>query len=358
MRYARTLVLACLAMNAVAAGAAQLETRLVGFLPESLKTLEAPTGPLSDSLDDVTIFGTGFHSATVDYGSIRSFSRSFSEGDTYSGWATASFTDDLTFDVPGLEGTVGTVVIGLGVDGDLSHLTAGASGSDRFMGEVGYEVIVERNGGQLHVRSGTLRIRPGPDGTGGEEQFFNSPFGSFDVELPVVFGSAFEMTVQLTARSAAWAIDTAPPGATHTAISDLTNTLQWEGIREVRDSEDQVRADFELSSGSGVDWRNAIALEGPLRGDANNDGLVSGSDLIAVQQHFGKVGPPHDGTLLGDANDDGSVTGADLIAVQENFGKALNPAVPEPATLLLFVLGVPWVASRRLGAPRAPRSDG
>ena len=75
-----------------------------------------------------------------------------------------------------------------------------------------------------------------------------------------------------------------------------------------------------------------------LLGDANNDGQVTGADLIAVQQNFGNTGTD-DGTLLGDANDDGQVTGADLIAVQQNFGNTLAPVaaqVPEPATLLII----------------------
>ncbi len=75
-----------------------------------------------------------------------------------------------------------------------------------------------------------------------------------------------------------------------------------------------------------------------LMGDANNDGLVSGLDLIAVQQNFGNTGTA-DGVLLGDANDDGQVSGQDLIAVQQNFGTTLTlpgaPA-PEPATSILL----------------------
>ena len=48
---------------------------------------------------------------------------------------------------------------------------------------------------------------------------------------------------------------------------------------------------------------------------------------------------------LGDANDDCLVTGADLISVQQNFGNLIGPpALPEPTTALLlgvftFVLG-------------------
>jgi hypothetical protein len=78
-----------------------------------------------------------------------------------------------------------------------------------------------------------------------------------------------------------------------------------------------------------------------LLGDANQDGLVTGADLISVQQNFAETGAV---PLQGDANHDGLVTGADLISVQQNFGKTLGPAgatVPEPATAaLLIILGM------------------
>ena len=83
-----------------------------------------------------------------------------------------------------------------------------------------------------------------------------------------------------------------------------------------------------------------------LLGDANNDKLVTGADLISVQQNFGTdYGAGCDGLGLGDANDDCLVTGADLIVVQQNFGKALAAPVPEPAAFAMFAvllgLGVP-----------------
>jgi len=76
----------------------------------------------------------------------------------------------------------------------------------------------------------------------------------------------------------------------------------------------------------------------PLWGDANNDGQVTGADLIAVQANFGGSGPA-DGLLFGDANDDGKVTGADLINVQQNFGNTFGPVsaeVPEPTSACLL----------------------
>ena len=93
----------------------------------------------------------------------------------------------------------------------------------------------------------------------------------------------------------------------------------------------------------------------PLLGDANNDNQVTGGDLISVQQNFGKdyTNGACDGMGLGDANDDCLVTGSDLISVQQNFGKTAAPAVPEPATMLLWGGGL-LAAVRGTAKPRQP----
>lgn len=78
-----------------------------------------------------------------------------------------------------------------------------------------------------------------------------------------------------------------------------------------------------------------------LFGDADNDGAVSGSDLLAVTNNFGNTGPA-DGFLLGDCDDDGAVTGADLLCVTNNFGNTLagvqSAPVPEPNSLVLLLV--------------------
>ena len=82
-----------------------------------------------------------------------------------------------------------------------------------------------------------------------------------------------------------------------------------------------------------------------LIGDANKDGLVTGADLISVQQSFGSTGSA---PLQGDANNDGLVTGADLISVQQNFGAVASAAsIPEPATAVLVGLGLLAATGRR-----------
>ena len=62
---------------------------------------------------------------------------------------------------------------------------------------------------------------------------------------------------------------------------------------------------------------------------------LTANDRAALRHLYGLA------LLLGDANNDGQVTGADLIAVQQNFGNVLGPAsssVPEPATLAMLGL--------------------
>ena len=92
---------------------------------------------------------------------------------------------------------------------------------------------------------------------------------------------------------------------------------------------------------------------GPLLGDANNDDLVTGADLISVQQNFGTVYPSDpscDGMGLGDANSDCLVTGADLITVQQNFGNVAggqDAALPEPATGGLLAASILMLRRRR-----------
>jgi len=99
-------------------------------------------------------------------------------------------------------------------------------------------------------------------------------------------------------------------------------------------------------------------IQSVLFGDADNDGAVAGSDLLAVTNNFGSTGVAN-GLLLGDADDDGAVAGSDLLAVTNNFGSTLGSLesgglesganVPEPATAVALLLGasLATIAMRR-----------
>ena len=114
-------------------------------------------------------------------------------------------------------------------------------------------------------------------------------------------------------------------------------------------------------------------------GDATDDGIVDGADLVAVQTNYGAIAraqsldsPRNPGSglpqevlqeiaatnvtaelLSGDANHDRQVSGQDLITVQQNFGVDTNPSsasvpIPEPATFVVLAFGyLTFLAVRR-----------
>jgi hypothetical protein len=84
-------------------------------------------------------------------------------------------------------------------------------------------------------------------------------------------------------------------------------------------------------------------------GDFNGDGLVDASDYDAWRNAFGSVSQ-----LDADGNSDRVVDAADYVVWRTHFGQAVgrgagasgNDAVPEPATLLLLLMGVPAICRR------------
>jgi hypothetical protein len=77
-------------------------------------------------------------------------------------------------------------------------------------------------------------------------------------------------------------------------------------------------------------------------GDANEDGAVDLTDLIALGQNYGESGD----WAAGDFNNDGTVDLSDLIPLGQNYGTdyfaSSTPGItvtPEPATMSLLGLG-------------------
>ena len=82
-----------------------------------------------------------------------------------------------------------------------------------------------------------------------------------------------------------------------------------------------------------------------LVGDLNGDDIVGGDDLDIVRGSWGQSVDP--GCLLcGDPSGDGLVGSADLDIVRADWG-ASAPAVPEPSTFVLLLVGAVFAAFRR-----------
>jgi hypothetical protein len=98
-------------------------------------------------------------------------------------------------------------------------------------------------------------------------------------------------------------------------------------------------------------------------GDANLDGSVNFSDLLALAQNYGK---PDSAWSAGDFNYDGATNFNDLLALAQNYGVSVSAsvgadvsaafagaAVPEPGMLGLLWGGVGLLCRRRRHASGA-----
>jgi len=87
-------------------------------------------------------------------------------------------------------------------------------------------------------------------------------------------------------------------------------------------------------------------------GDANSDWLIDSADLAIWQENYDPLGLNDNTFYMGDWNCDGLIDSADLALWQQHYDPigTLNVTAehtPEPATLLLLVLGGPLLLKRR-----------
>jgi hypothetical protein len=96
-----------------------------------------------------------------------------------------------------------------------------------------------------------------------------------------------------------------------------------------------VDSDFILQGGGGLapTIHNGVICVGTGPGDADLDGVVGRSDLLALEAGFGRQGA---GWAGGDFNLDGQVDWIDYLALKENFGRRFPGAVPEPTSCLML----------------------
>ncbi|MCA9234813.1 MAG: hypothetical protein KDA44_05055 [Planctomycetales bacterium] len=127
------------------------------------------------------------------------------------------------------------------------------------------------------------------------------------------------------------------------------------GVNEFTDADIAAFASAEDTTSLGMTgtafFDNFLVTDGVL-GDFDLDGDVDGADLATWESAYGV-------SAAGDATADGQTTGADFLVWQRQYGVNLFPAtpvssaVPEPAAIVLALLGV--AALRRRGSGNHPR---
>jgi hypothetical protein len=100
------------------------------------------------------------------------------------------------------------------------------------------------------------------------------------------------------------------------------------------------------SFGSDVALLEVILV--PFPGDYNGNGTVDAADYVVWRDSLGQTA-----ALAADGDDNGIIDGRDYDVWRGNFGKlagsgsVTNIAIPEPATLLMLVVGISWMFSRQ-----------
>ncbi|MBN2022673.1 MAG: BNR-4 repeat-containing protein [Pirellulales bacterium] len=105
------------------------------------------------------------------------------------------------------------------------------------------------------------------------------------------------------------------------------------------------------STVSVLEWnaRAYFAALEPAPGDANGDGCVNAADAAVLAAHW--FGDATDGPSQGDFNRDGRVDDLDLAILSANWQDAPGaPALPEPASAVLLVLGLATLLIWKRGA--------
>ena len=97
---------------------------------------------------------------------------------------------------------------------------------------------------------------------------------------------------------------------------------------------------------SEVQFLEVTGESGGLEGDLNGDGFVGSADLDIVR---GAWGQSVSGAAAGDPSGDGVVGSADLDIIRANWGatSSASAVVPEPASILMILLGTIGVFAMR-----------
>lgn len=247
----RLLATATATLILISAGASAATVTYV----TAITSAQSSTGYDSDSVlqqigtsagySAVTGFASATTSVTVGQGWARGSAEASAGGDpaTGSGSVQGMWVDDFTFSAPSQSG-MGTATVTLNVSGSLSASSGGSPGN---------HAGADWN---LYFKAGTVsqpfvglgQIGASPSGVVASGDLSG---GTYDVTFNFFFNVPIEIRVALNVSASA--TDSGSAGA------QFGNTLEWGGITELRDSSGSLVGSYNLVSGSGVDWRQAVA---------------------------------------------------------------------------------------------------
>jgi hypothetical protein len=233
-----------------------------GPAPGGLLTVTSSDGQ-SSAVGNV---GFGFFSGTV----ASAISVTAPLPDSEYGLATVDveWRDTLGVVAPALTGTFGTMTFAINV-------AASSSVSENQFGNISPDYCSTNCGfaqttWSLDVTAGAFNqiqpIRAGGDDS--DTGLYGDSPGLFLYTVPIVFGTDHDLWVRFIANAGAGgAFVPGPATVTASAALGFANTIEWQGITEVRDAEGALVTAFSTTSGSGVDYSQPIAAV-PLPGAA------------------------------------------------------------------------------------------
>lgn len=213
------------------------------------------------------------------------------------------------------------------------------------------------------VQSDNLLTATAPAGSAGTvDVTVVTPYGTSQTSSTTTYAYVQQTTVSAvsvkTPTSGDIALQTAPDGL-RLLPADRNTDLPWVGINHINITLAQPTAlsasDVSLHSAAGANYdpvtvagsgaNYTLTLANPLAksdrvtitianagisawtrridvlaGDANDDGIVSFADFVALSTHFGQAASS---SPFADFNDDGQINFADFIALSTNFGDSL-----------------------------------